>query len=115
MTVIRGITMVLRSLELVLSFTSMERNLMPSRHNRSRRGAEIIEFTLVLLPLMAMLTVIVDLGWAVFAKSTLQRAVRLGVRTGITITGTEANAAGSCLTPMVKSAVQQNALGLLGG
>src|SRR3954454_18102411 len=87
---------------------------MSSRRNRSRKGAEIIEFTLILLPLLAMLCVIIDLGWAVFAKSTLQRAVRIGVRTGVTITGTQANAAGTCLTPMVKSAVQQSALGLLG-
>ena len=88
---------------------------MCSRRNRSRKGSEIVEFTLVLLPLLAMLCVIIDTGWAVFAKSTLQRAVRLGVRTGVTITGTQASAAGVCLTNMVKSSVQQNSLGLLSG
>ena len=82
---------------------------------RSRRGAEIVEFTLVLLPLLGMICVIIDTGWAVFAKSTLQRAVRVGVRTGVTITGTQATAAGTCLTDIVKSTVQANSMGLLNG
>jgi hypothetical protein len=56
-----------------------------------------------------------DISWAVFAKSTLEYAVRTGVRTGITITGTQATAAGGCLTDIVKSKVQSNALGLLRG
>jgi Flp pilus assembly protein TadG len=88
---------------------------MRSRRNDLKKGAELLEFTLVLLPLLAMLWVIMDTGWAVFAKSTLQKAVRAGVRTGVTITAAQANAAGTCLTAMVKSTVQQNALGLLNG
>jgi Flp pilus assembly protein TadG len=56
------------------------------------RGAEPLEFTLVLLPLLAMVTVLLDTSWAVFAKATLQRAVRIGVRGG---TGGSGPAAGS--------------------
>ncbi len=84
-----------------------------SRAFRSR-GAEPLEFTLVLLPLLAMVTVLVDTSWAVFAKATLQRAVRVGVRTGITLTSTQL-AQGACLTDTVKSTVQANAMGLLAG
>jgi len=78
------------------------------------RGAEPLEFTLVLLPLLAMTTVLLDASWAIFAKSTLQRAVRIGVRTGITLTASQMSH-GACLTDAVKSTVQTNALGLLAG
>jgi Flp pilus assembly protein TadG len=77
------------------------------------RGAEPLEFTLVLLPLLAMVTVLLDTSWAVFAKATLQRAVRIGVRSGITLTSTQM-AQGACLTDTVKAIVQSNAIGLLG-
>jgi Flp pilus assembly protein TadG len=78
------------------------------------RGAEPLEFTLVLLPMLAMVTVLLDTSWAVYAKSTLQRAVRLGVRTGITLTASQM-ATGACLTDTVKSTVQANSMGLLHG
>jgi Flp pilus assembly protein TadG len=77
------------------------------------RGAEPLEFTLVLLPLLAMVTVLVDTSWAVFAKATLQRAVRIGVRVGVTLTASQM-AQGACLTDTVKGIVQSNSMGLLG-
>src|SRR5215471_13739663 len=89
------------------------RRLSSSR--RRCRGAEVIEFTLAFLPFLAMTFVLLDVAWAVFVKSTLQYAVRAGVRSGITITGTQAAAANSTLTAMVKSIVQQKALGILIG
>lgn len=75
----------------------------------------MIEFTLVFLPLLTMILVLLDISWAVFAKSTLEYAVRNGVRTGITITGAQATAAGGCLTDIVKAKVQSSALGMLPG
>ncbi|HLK46736.1 MAG TPA: TadE family protein [Bryobacteraceae bacterium] len=83
---------------------------------RRRRGSELLEFTLVLLPLLAMITVLVDTAWAVFAEATLQRAVRIGVRTGVTLTASSPQivAAGD-LTTAVKDVVQTNSFGLLGG
>ena len=36
-----------------------------------QRGAEAIEFTFVMLPLFAMMFVLLNISWAVFAKSTL--------------------------------------------
>jgi hypothetical protein len=65
--------------------------------------------------MLVMVFFLLNVSWAIFVKSTLEYAVRAGVRYGITITGTQATAAGSNLTAMVKSTVQANALGLLGG
>jgi hypothetical protein len=65
--------------------------------------------------MMSMIFVLLNIAWAVFVKATLQYAVRTGVRTGITITGTQATAAGSNLTAMTKAVVQSRSLGLLKG
>ena len=86
----------------------------PQRRGR-RKGAEIVEFTLAFLPLLMMALVLIDIAWSIYVKSTLEYAVRAGVRYGITITGTQATAAGSDLTTMVKAKVQSNAMGLLNG
>jgi len=59
-----------------------------------------------------MIFILLNIGWAVFVKSTLQRAVRVAVRSGITISSVNA---GSNLTDTVKGIVQTNALGLLTG
>jgi hypothetical protein len=79
-----------------------------------RRGAELIEFTLVLLPLFAMLFVLLDFAWIIFAQATLVRAVRVAVRDGITLTSAQM-VNGACLTDTVKGVVQQNGLGFLKG
>ncbi len=86
-----------------------------SLRTRRRRGAEMLEFTLTLLPMLAMIFVLLDVAWAVFVKSTLQYAVRAGVRREVTITGTQATAGGACLTEIVKGVVQANSMGLLRG
>jgi len=70
---------------------------------------------MVLLPLLSILFLLVDVSWAIFAKSAIIYAVRTAVRTGITITGTQATAAGETLTAMVKDSVQANAMGFLSG
>src|SRR5262245_33977400 len=79
-----------------------------SRRRRTK-GAELIEFTFTFLPFMAMVIFIVNTGWAVFAQASLQQAVRLACRSGITLTGTQTNN----LTASVKSIVQANAMGFL--
>lgn len=86
------------------------------RAARARRckGSELLEFSLVVLPLLAMMTVLVDTAWAIFAESTLQRAVRIGVRTGVVLTGAQM-VGSACLTDTVKGVVQTNAFGLLNG
>lgn len=81
--------------------------------NSRQRGSETVEFTLVLLTLMAAISVLFDAGWAIFAKSTLQRAVRVGVTSGSTLTASQISS--GCLTDNVKTIVQQNSWGLLAG
>lgn len=83
---------------------------------RRQRGADLIEFTMVLIPLLAIMFVLIDISWGIFVKATLQYAVRAGLRYGITITATQAKAASnSDLTTMVKDYVQANSLGTLTG
>ena len=75
-------------------------------------GSEIVEFGLVLLPLMAFVFLIMDVGWICLAQESLQYAVETGVRAAVTgyvpggFTGQDA---------YVKSVVQQNAMGFLAG
>ena len=83
-------------------------------HRRRRRGSELLEFSLVMLPLLSMMTVLIDTAYAIYAESSLQRAVRLGVRTGVTLTASQMGA-GACLTDTVKNLVQDNAFGILHG
>jgi Flp pilus assembly protein TadG len=99
------------------SVFARNREILPPAPGRagSRKGAETLEFTLAFLPLVAMMFLLVDSAWAIFVKSTLEYAVRQGVRYGITLTGKEATAANSNQTAMVKAAVQGNSLGLLTG
>ena len=79
-----------------------------------RSGAQTIEFTLVLLPLLAMVFVLLDFAWIIFAQATVVRAVRVAVRTGITLTASQM-VVSACLTDTVKGIVQANGLGFLAG
>ena len=56
---------------------------MPRARN-SEKGSEIVEFGLVILPLLAFVLLIADIGWVLFAQSTLQYAVSEGVRYAVT-------------------------------
>ena len=86
----------------------------PWRRKARCRGSEALEFTLVIVPLLAITTVLVDTAWAIFAESTLQRAVRAGVRVGVTLT-TSQMAQNACLSDTVKGIVQKNSMGMLNG
>jgi Flp pilus assembly protein TadG len=83
-----------------------------ARRRRRSRGTELIEFTLNFLPFLAMIIVVVDTAWAIFAEATLQQAVRLAVRRGVTLTASQVT---GNLTDTVKSLVQQNSVGMLNG
>jgi Flp pilus assembly protein TadG len=87
----------------------------PGSRRRKQRGADLIEFTMILLPLLMILFALVDTSYGIFVKATLQAAAHAGLRYGVTITGTQANAAGSNLTTMVKGYVQSQSLGFLSG
>jgi hypothetical protein len=88
-----------------------------SKSKSRRRGVELIEFTLVLLPMLAFVFLLIDLSWAVFKRATLQFAVREGCRYAVTnqvqnLTDASGNHYG--LLDSVKWVVQKRALGFLG-
>jgi Flp pilus assembly protein TadG len=70
-----------------------------------------VEFSLTLLPFLALVTALISICWGIFTKSALQYAVQRGVRKGITIDKVAAN--GSDLTTLVKAIVVQNSFGFL--
>ena len=78
---------------------------------KDQTGSQLVEAALVFTPMFAMVFLLVDVGWSIFVKATLQAAVREGARyamTGRTSTG------GGQLSS-VKSVVQNYAMGLLDG
>ncbi len=83
---------------------------MSSRRPR-QTGAELVEFSLVMIPMFGILFLVIDLSWMLFARSTLQYAVREGVRyavTGQTMAGMGQDAS-------IRTVVQQNSMGILAG
>jgi Flp pilus assembly protein TadG len=80
------------------------------RRTDRQRGSSLVEFGLVLIPLMGMVTLMLNVAWAIFAQATIQEAVREGVRVGVTAT-----ASGSCstVTCTVQSTVQSYSFGFI--
>jgi Flp pilus assembly protein TadG len=74
-----------------------------------RKGSELLEFGLVITPMLGFAFLIIDLAWAVFTRSTLQYAVREGVRYAVT----SQTMTGMGQKDSIKTVVQQSALGLL--
>lgn len=77
---------------------------LPGRSARRERGAETVEFALMLLPTFALIFLIVNVAWVIFARVCLQEAVRAGVRCAIT--GTYTNSG-------VQNYVQQHSFGMI--
>jgi len=61
-------------------------NLYPKIRRLWKRegGSQIVEFALVIIPMFGMMFLLVDLSWMLFARATLQVAVREGVRYAVT-------------------------------
>jgi hypothetical protein len=49
-----------------------------------QKGSEILEFAFVTIPMFGFLFLQVNIAWAVFARASLQHAVREGVRYAVT-------------------------------
>ena len=79
------------------------------RSRTGRKGVEVIEFGLVLIPMLGFTLLIMDIAWAIFGRGLLQNAVREGVRYAVT----SQTQTGMGQKDSVKSVVQDNALGLL--
>ena len=79
-----------------------------------RKGSDLLEFSLIVIPFMGLIALLCDLSWGIFAQGTLQWAVRTAVHSGVQLSATQM-ANGACLTDTVKALVQKNSLGLLSG
>jgi Flp pilus assembly protein TadG len=78
---------------------------------RRESGAELVEFSLVMIPMFGILFLVVDLAWMLFARATLQEAVREGVRYAVT----GQTMAGMGQDNSIRTVVQQYSMGLLAG
>jgi Flp pilus assembly protein TadG len=78
---------------------------------RSESGSQLVEAGLGLVAFCALIFLVIDTGWGVFVKATLQHAVAEGVRYGIT--GQTSGGLGQ--TASIEAVVQLHAMGLLNG
>ena len=85
-----------------------------------QKGSELVEASLVVVPLFAITFLLIDLSMVVYLRSTFQQAVREGVRYAIT----GQNTTGPCQDDSIKvdepilqkqCFVRLNYQGLLGG
>jgi len=81
-----------------------------TRRRRSQRGAELIEVSLLIVPILGFVFLTFDLSMVVFLRATFQHAVREGVRYGVT---GQTAAGGGYADDAVKAVVKQNAIGFL--
>ncbi len=79
------------------------------RFRRCERGSQIIELGLILLPMFAIVFLMMDSAWAVFAKASLQYAVRQGCRYAVT----SQTLSGMGQDASIKTVVQNCSLGFL--
>lgn len=83
--------------------------LRPRRSRRSQRGAELIEVSLLIIPILGFVFITFDLSMVVFLRSTLQHAVREGVRYGVT---SQVDSSGYA-DDAIKNVVKRAAVGFL--
>lgn len=80
----------------------------PSRDGE--RGSELVEFSLICIPLLGIIFLVIDIAWVYFAQSCLQYAVQTGARYAVTgQTGRKGQDAA------IKDVVQESAMGFLSG
>jgi Flp pilus assembly protein TadG len=80
------------------------------RFGKAEEGTQTIELALVILPLFAMLLLVVDVCWLIFAQASIQHAAREGVR--FAVTG-QLPAAFKHQDDAIKSVVQANSYGFV--
>lgn len=89
---------------------SFGRSRRAASRRKEERGTSVVEFGLVLIPMLALVMLIFDVAWVIFAQATIQEAVREGVRVGVT-----AKTSGSCatVTCTVQNVVMQYSWGFI--
>ena len=76
-----------------------------------RRGSQLVETSLIMLPLLALMFLALDAAWGAFVKATLEHAAREGVR--YAVTGQTSGGLGQVAS--IEAVVKDRALGLLNG
>jgi Flp pilus assembly protein TadG len=74
------------------------------------RGSQVLEATLVFVPILLMTYLMVDLSMVIFLRTTMQEAAREGARYAIT----GQNTTGPCQDDSIKAVVKSHAVGFLG-
>lgn len=82
-----------------------------SVRRRRQRGNTLLELSLVLLPVFALMMALVDFSLAIFLRSTFTHAAREGARFGITYRTVN----GLSHSESIKRVVQEQAMGFLNG
>ena len=82
----------------------------PLVRKSGERGSQVLEATLVFVPLMLMTFLMVDLSMVIFLRTTMQEAAREGARYAIT----GLNTTGPCQDDSIKAVVKTYAAGFLG-
>jgi len=82
--------------------------MMP-RFARRRRGAAIVEMSFVVIALFGLLFLLIDLGWVIFAKASIQHAVREGCRFAVTSQTLESMGH----LASIRDVVRQNSMGFI--
>lgn len=98
---------------------SEERALMSERKSRGgatmagksgERGSQVLEATLVFVPMLLMTYLMVDLSMVIFLRTTMQEAAREGARYAITAQ----NTTGPCQDDSIRAVVKTHGAGFLG-
>ncbi len=82
-----------------------------SARTRRRKGNQILEMSLMIVPLFGLLFGIVDFAFAIFIRGTMEHAVREGTRYAATYRLKPAK----CQAESIKLVVQESSLGFLTG
>jgi Flp pilus assembly protein TadG len=74
------------------------------------RGSQVLEASFVFVPIMLLTFLMINLSMAIFMRTTMQEAARVGARYAITAQNTP----GPCQDDSIKAVVKAHAVGLLG-
>ena len=91
----------------------MEEGALRSRRRRRTSGSTMIEATFVLMAFVAVIFLIMDLSWGVFAKLALQNAVRAGVRYAVTSQQMTVNSKVLGQVASIQNEVEQQSMGFI--
>jgi Flp pilus assembly protein TadG len=92
----------------------MIRSITYPRSSRRRpAGSTMIEAVFVLMLVLGFSSLIIDTAWGIFAKVTLQHAVRAAVRYGVTSQTSTSGGQPLGQVASIKQVVQQQAMGFL--